>query len=104
VKLEDKTLAGRQPAIPCPFCRRAIPINVAALVSGEPVLCAHCGAELSVDRQRSSPALDDLGRLHREAEAAARRGKADEGGSRGDERADAVPAHCGRPRRPRPRR
>ena len=56
--------------IPCPSCGRMLPLPVAAVLSGQPIVCAGCGLELTAQRETSREALDSLGRWYEETGAA----------------------------------
>jgi transcription elongation factor Elf1 len=59
----DATTPGR---IPCPDCGEALALPVAAVLSGQPIVCAACGLELQVKREDSAEALAALGRWYGE--------------------------------------
>ncbi|GAB4229359.1 MAG: hypothetical protein Tsb0032_36050 [Kiloniellaceae bacterium] len=56
--------------IPCPDCSRPLPLPVAAVLAGQPIVCAACGLELHVNRADSQGALAALGRWYAETAAA----------------------------------
>lgn len=65
--------------IPCPDCGRALALPVAAVLAGQPIVCAACGLELHVNRKDSAEALAALNRWYEEtaqARAAAASGSA----------------------------
>jgi len=59
----DATMPGR---IPCPDCGEALALPIAAVLSGQPIVCAACGLELQVKREDSAQALAALGRWYEE--------------------------------------
>ncbi|WP_299398375.1 hypothetical protein [Pelagibius sp.] len=64
-------MTATQPGeIPCPSCSRPLPLPVAAVLSGQPIVCAGCGLELTAQRETSREALDALGRWYEETGAA----------------------------------
>lgn len=65
--------------IPCPDCGQALALPVAAVLAGQPIVCAACGLELHVNRKDSAAALAALNRWYEEtaqARAAASSGAA----------------------------
>ena len=79
--------------IPCPDCGAALALPIAAVLAGEPIVCAACGLELQVKREDSAEALSALGQWYEET-AAARTAAAGSGAAGGT-------ASARRPRRPR---
>ncbi len=63
----DATTPGR---IPCPDCGQALALPIAAVLSGQPIVCAACGLELQVKREDSAEALAALGRWYEETASA----------------------------------
>lgn len=59
----DATTPGQ---IPCPDCGQALALPIAAVLSGQPIVCAACGLELHVKREDSAEALAALGRWYEE--------------------------------------
>ncbi|WP_193367148.1 hypothetical protein [Pelagibius marinus] len=59
----DATTPGR---IPCPDCGQTLALPIAAVLSGQPIVCAACGLELQVKREDSAEALAALGRWYEE--------------------------------------
>lgn len=56
--------------IPCPDCGAALALPIAAVLAGEPIVCAACGLELHVNRDDSAEALTALGQWYEETAAA----------------------------------
>ena len=56
--------------IPCPSCSRPLVLPVTAVLTGEPIVCAGCGLELTTQRDASREALAALDRWHRDTTAA----------------------------------
>ncbi|MEO3428208.1 hypothetical protein AAFN88_05080 [Pelagibius sp. CAU 1746] len=63
----DATTPGR---IPCPDCGQALALPIAAVLSGQPIVCAACGLELQAKREDSAEALAALGRWYEETATA----------------------------------
>ncbi len=59
----DATTPGQ---VPCPDCGQALALPIAAVLSGQPIVCAACGLELHVKREDSAEALAALGRWYEE--------------------------------------
>jgi len=58
--------AGR---IPCPFCGQPIPLSVDAVLQRVGIPCLSCGAEISIDAEKSREALSMLARWRNDTEA-----------------------------------
>ena len=64
-------MTAMQPGeIPCPSCGLALPLPIAAVLSGQPIVCAGCGLKLTAQRETSRDALNALGRWYEETGAA----------------------------------
>lgn len=59
----DATTQGQ---IPCPDCGQALTLPIAAVLSGQPIVCTACGLELHAKREDSADALAALGRWYEE--------------------------------------
>lgn len=59
----DSLTPGR---IPCPDCGTPLALPIAAVLAGQPIVCAACGLELHVNRDDSAEALTALGRWYEE--------------------------------------
>ena len=56
------------PGLKCPQCGFRIQVTVETLLKGLPVYCSSCGLELTVDQEKSKPAIDALEKLHNSIE------------------------------------
>lgn len=62
--MEAQATGGPQQGLNCPECQAKIPITMQTLLSGESIVCANCGLELTVDQEQSKASLDELKKLN----------------------------------------
>lgn len=58
----------RPPGLECPQCGFRIQVTIEALLKNLAVCCSSCGLGLSIDREKSKPAIDALDNLHKSIE------------------------------------
>ena len=56
---------NRAPGLECPQCGFRIQVTIETLLKDLAVSCSSCGLELSIDQEKSKPAIDALEDLHK---------------------------------------
>lgn len=62
------TKLNRVPGLECPQCGFRIQVTIETLLKNLAVCCSRCGLKLSVDQEKSKPAIDALEDLHKSIE------------------------------------